>query len=201
MLDFGDELSTSATLIVPNGGTWKVGLLKAEWSIWFCECWEDFVEFYSIFVEHLLVFRYERNSNFHVIIFDTTATETQYPSNNNVNLEDTVDLTELDEINISRQYKQPFDTSSKGRDRAIGATKIFMPKGRSFMAVMQSYNIWLNYVYVPKEFADKHIAWNQFVDLQTCGEKQWRVRCYCHTATSSAMRIGKGWAAFSTKNI
>ena len=54
--------------------------------------------------------------------------------------------------------------------------------------------------YVPKEFADKHIAWNQFVDLQTCGEKQWRVRCYRHTGTSSAMRIGKGWAAFSTEN-
>ena len=54
--------------------------------------------------------------------------------------------------------------------------------------------------YVPKEFADKHIAWNQFVDLQTCGEKQWRVRCYRHSGTSSAMRMGKGWAAFSTEN-
>ena len=76
MLDFGDELSTSATLIVPSGGTWKVGLLKAEGSIWFCDGWEDFVEFYSISVGHLLVFRYERNSNFHVVIFDTTATVT-----------------------------------------------------------------------------------------------------------------------------
>ena len=54
--------------------------------------------------------------------------------------------------------------------------------------------------FVPKEFADKNIVWNQFVDLQTCGEKQWRVRCYCHTGTSSAMRMGKGWAAFSTEN-
>ena len=122
MLDFGDELSTSATLIVPSGGTWKVGLLKAEGSIWFCDGWEDFVEFYSISVGHLLVFRYERNSNFHIIIFDKTTSEIQYPSNKNmVNLEDIVDLTELDEINISRHDKQPSDTSSKGRERAIQA--------------------------------------------------------------------------------
>ena len=54
--------------------------------------------------------------------------------------------------------------------------------------------------YMPKGFANKHVAWNQFVNLQTCGEKQWRVRCYCHTSTSSAMRLGMGWAAFSRDN-
>ena len=54
--------------------------------------------------------------------------------------------------------------------------------------------------HVPKEFAVKHIAWNQFVNLQTCGEKQRRVRCYCHTGTSSVMRMEKGWAEFSTEN-
>lgn len=54
--------------------------------------------------------------------------------------------------------------------------------------------------YVPKGFANKHVAWNQFVTLQTCGKKQWRVRCYSHTSRSSAMRLGMGWAAFSRDN-
>ena len=69
--------------------------------------WEDFIEYYFISAWHLLVFRYERNSNFHIIIFDKTSTETRYSSKKNVNLKDLVDLAELDDTNISRHAKQP----------------------------------------------------------------------------------------------
>ncbi|KAJ0077601.1 hypothetical protein Patl1_35938 [Pistacia atlantica] len=45
---FGDDLSSVATITVPNG--------------------------------HLLVFQFKSNSNFHVVIFDTTAFEIGYPA-------------------------------------------------------------------------------------------------------------------------
>ena len=51
-----------------------------------------------------LVFIYEGNSSFHVLIFDKTTTEIQYPLNNNCKLEDhqleIIDLYE-DDRNIS----------------------------------------------------------------------------------------------------
>ena len=89
---FGDELSTIATLIIPNGGIWQVGLEKYGKNIWFCNGWPDFVEYYSICYEYFLVFRYEGNSNFHVHIFDKTAIEIQYPSSKNCRQEDQVDI-------------------------------------------------------------------------------------------------------------
>ncbi|KAB1205490.1 B3 domain-containing transcription factor VRN1 [Morella rubra] len=80
---FGDELSTVAILTVPNGCTWQVGLEKADKKIWFHDGWKDFVEHHSILHGYFLVFKYEGNSKFHVLIFDMTATEIQYPSDGN----------------------------------------------------------------------------------------------------------------------
>ena len=42
------ELSTVATLIAPYGGIWQVGLKKTDNNIWFCNGWQDFVEYHSI---------------------------------------------------------------------------------------------------------------------------------------------------------
>ena len=98
------ELSMVATLTVPYGGIWQVGLKKVDNNIWFCNGWQDFVEYHSICYGYFLVFRYEGNSSFHVLIFDKTTTEIQYPLNNNCKLEDhqleIIDLYE-DDRNIS----------------------------------------------------------------------------------------------------
>ena len=82
------ELSTVATLIAPYGGIWQVGLKKSDNNIWFCNGWQDFVEYHSICYGYFLVFRYEGNSSFHVHIFDKTTIEIQYPPNKNCKLED-----------------------------------------------------------------------------------------------------------------
>ncbi|KAK7851614.1 b3 domain-containing transcription factor vrn1 [Quercus suber] len=81
------ELSTVATLIAPYGGIWQVGLKKADNNIWFCNGWQDFVEYHSIYYGYILVFRYEGNSS-SVLIFDKTATKIQYPPRKNCKLED-----------------------------------------------------------------------------------------------------------------
>ncbi|KAI9181512.1 hypothetical protein LWI28_015737 [Acer negundo] len=76
---FGDELSDVATLRVPNGQVWHVRLTKDGKKIWFHVGWHDFVKYHSICVGYFLVFKYGKNSNFDVLIFDMTACDIQYP--------------------------------------------------------------------------------------------------------------------------
>ncbi|KAI9182689.1 hypothetical protein LWI28_027902 [Acer negundo] len=76
---FGDELSDVASLRDPNGQVWHVKLVKDGKEIWFHDGLLDFVKYHSICVGHFLVFKYAKNSNFHVLVFDKTACEVQYP--------------------------------------------------------------------------------------------------------------------------
>ncbi|KAK3195635.1 hypothetical protein Dsin_026945 [Dipteronia sinensis] len=76
---FGDELCAIVTLTVPNGRTWHVKLKKDEKKIWFHDGWHDFIKYHSICAGSFLVFKYGKNSNFHVVIFDQSACEIQYP--------------------------------------------------------------------------------------------------------------------------
>lgn len=100
--EFGDELSALATLTAPNGHFWQVGLEKADKKIWFHDGWQDFMEYHSIHYGYFVVFRFEGNSKFHVLVFDNTATEIEYPLNKNCKLEDEVDIVELDDTKKSR---------------------------------------------------------------------------------------------------
>lgn len=77
---FGVELSAVVKLLVPNGFSWPVGLTKDGESMWFSDGWHDFVELFSICAGHFLVFRYAMDSSFHVIIFDQSGCEIQYPN-------------------------------------------------------------------------------------------------------------------------
>ncbi|XP_024021268.1 B3 domain-containing transcription factor VRN1 isoform X1 [Morus notabilis] len=78
---FRDELSTVATINVPDGHVWRVGLKKADNKIWFHDGWQDFVERYAIRAGYFLIFRYEGNSTFHVYIFNLSTSEINYQSN------------------------------------------------------------------------------------------------------------------------
>ncbi|KAK6253599.1 hypothetical protein QUC31_015319 [Theobroma cacao] len=77
---FGHELSGVATFVLPNGRKWKIGLTKADDRIWLDDGWHEFIEYNSIRYGYFLVFRYEKDSTFHVIIFDNSACEVDYPS-------------------------------------------------------------------------------------------------------------------------
>ncbi|KAK3195647.1 hypothetical protein Dsin_026957 [Dipteronia sinensis] len=106
---FGDELSDVASLRVPNGQVWHVRLTKDGKKIWFHVGWHDFVKFHSICVGYFLVFKYGKNSNFDVLIFDITAFEIRYPyycgrglKNDETNLgSKRCKVEELDEIKTS----------------------------------------------------------------------------------------------------
>ncbi|PON78684.1 B3 DNA binding domain containing protein [Trema orientale] len=55
-------------------------LTKNDGNIWFEEGWPDFVKHFSIKRGTVLTFRYEANSEFHIVIFDTSTAEIDYPS-------------------------------------------------------------------------------------------------------------------------
>ncbi|ESW20600.1 hypothetical protein PHAVU_005G000700 [Phaseolus vulgaris] len=76
---FGDELSTVATITVPDGRVWKMRLKKCGKDVFFSSKWREFVNYYSLGYGSHLIFRYVGNSKFCVLIFDITAAEICYP--------------------------------------------------------------------------------------------------------------------------
>ncbi|KAG7993800.1 hypothetical protein I3843_01G024100 [Carya illinoinensis] len=76
----GEGLSNLAFLNLPNGAEWKLELMRCDGEIWLQKGWQEFLEYYSVKPGHFLVFRYEGNSRFHVLIFDMSATEIDYPT-------------------------------------------------------------------------------------------------------------------------
>ncbi|KAI3903613.1 hypothetical protein MKW98_032267 [Papaver atlanticum] len=99
---FGKELSESdyAIIEVPNG-IWHIGMRKAEGLVFFDNGWPEFMEFYSICVGHLMVFKYDGNSKFQVLIFGMKATEIKYPSHfESTNHEGEVISTHSDDVEV-----------------------------------------------------------------------------------------------------
>ncbi|OVA05171.1 B3 DNA binding domain [Macleaya cordata] len=76
---FGKELSEVGVIIV-SGKMWHVELSKADGEISFQNGWQEIMDYYSIRIGHFLVFKYDGNSRFHVLIFDMSASEIEYPS-------------------------------------------------------------------------------------------------------------------------
>ncbi|MCL7049696.1 hypothetical protein MKW94_003212, partial [Papaver nudicaule] len=76
---FGKKLSDTAIIKLPSGPIiWSIGLTKKGGVISFEHGWPEFIDFFSISVGHMLVFRYDGNSSFHVLIFSLLATEIDY---------------------------------------------------------------------------------------------------------------------------
>jgi hypothetical protein len=71
-------LSNLAFLKVPNGAQWEVELAECDGGVWLSKGWLDFAKYYSVQPGHFIVFRYEGNSVFHVLILEETALEIEH---------------------------------------------------------------------------------------------------------------------------
>ncbi|KAK7859699.1 b3 domain-containing transcription factor vrn1 [Quercus suber] len=76
--EYGVDLSDMAFLTIPNGTKWRVKLRKRDGEVCFQNGWCEFASCHALTLGHLLVFRYEGNPEFSVLIFDATATEIDY---------------------------------------------------------------------------------------------------------------------------
>lgn len=83
---FGKNFDHRIHLSAPNGSVWSIDLEKHNGEIWLQNGWPEFANFYSIRYGHLLVFQYQEDSKFKVLIFDQSAAEIEYPSTCSANL-------------------------------------------------------------------------------------------------------------------
>lgn len=120
MRKYGETLSSPVVLKLPSGLEWKVGLTTCQGTVWLQEGWPEFVDHLSIRRGHLLAFRYEGNSHFHVVIFDTTATEIDYPidpdhahNSNYIEIDDDDDDADDDQL---QEPKRNLDGLKNGND-------------------------------------------------------------------------------------
>ncbi|KAL4368934.1 hypothetical protein GQ457_05G018850 [Hibiscus cannabinus] len=59
--EYGNELSSSVLLTVPSGDTWHVELTKSDSAVWLQNGWQEFFEFYSLEIGHLLDFIFQES--------------------------------------------------------------------------------------------------------------------------------------------
>ena len=76
---YGVDLSDMTFLTIPNGTKWKVKLTKRDGEVWFQNGRCEFASCHALTLGHLLVFKYEGNSQFSVLIFDATTTKIECP--------------------------------------------------------------------------------------------------------------------------
>ncbi|KAI3966129.1 hypothetical protein MKW92_019970 [Papaver armeniacum] len=100
---YGTELSDLAIIKVLNS-IWHIELREAEGVLFFENGWPEFMEFYSICVGHVILFRYDGDSKFQVHIFGMDSTEIDYPShidNTNHDTEITSTHSDEDEVEVA----------------------------------------------------------------------------------------------------
>ncbi|KAL4653426.1 hypothetical protein ACB092_01G302500 [Castanea dentata] len=114
---YGVDLSNMAFLTIPNGTKWKVKMTKRDGEVWFQNGWCEFARFHALAPGHFLVLRYEGNSHFYVLIFDATATEIDYPLDDQHNVLRMEDI-ESDDIDNSVEIMDGFMPSRKTREKS-----------------------------------------------------------------------------------
>ncbi|XP_048134461.1 B3 domain-containing transcription factor VRN1-like [Rhodamnia argentea] len=112
---YGKDLSSLVLLKVPGSSTWRIGVEKPNDSTaWLWKGWREFMQHYSVGHGHLIVFKYEGNSSFHVMIFDKSASEIDYSSSGILNLrsgfispkrEDVVEPEDLEDCNPRKKMR------------------------------------------------------------------------------------------------
>ncbi|KAK9012983.1 hypothetical protein V6N11_041010 [Hibiscus sabdariffa] len=75
---YGNQLPSTVKLEVPSGAIWQVELTKSDGRVRLQEGWREFAEHYSLELGSFVVFRYDGNDHFGVLIFDRSASEIEY---------------------------------------------------------------------------------------------------------------------------
>lgn len=89
----GKNLNDEIFLNVPNGPVWSIKLKRHKNEVCLKNGWPEFAKFYSICFGYLLVFEYQGDSKFQVLIFHPSAVEIDYPLTNTTDNLNTVKST------------------------------------------------------------------------------------------------------------
>ncbi|KAB1204816.1 B3 domain-containing transcription factor VRN1 [Morella rubra] len=125
---YGEKLSNQAFLTLPNATEWKVELTTCDGEVWLQKGWQQFAEYCSIRPGHFLVFRYEGDSRFYVLVFDGSAIEIDYPLTRSLGDDDNVDeefqVSQMEEIETENSVEvlEDFSTNKKRKSEASPST-------------------------------------------------------------------------------
>ncbi|MBA0862392.1 hypothetical protein Goshw_011950 [Gossypium schwendimanii] len=105
---YGNQLSSPVKLEVPSGAIWQVELAKTDERVRLQNGWREFAEDYSLELGSFVVFRYEGNDHFHVLIFYKSVSKTDYPhtSTEGNDGDDHVSIELCDDVSASRKNKE-----------------------------------------------------------------------------------------------
>ncbi|XP_063942950.1 B3 domain-containing transcription factor VRN1-like [Daucus carota subsp. sativus] len=221
----GKNLDDKISLKVPGGSVWPIKLKRHKNKVWLQKGWPEFAEHYSIGFGYLLVFEYQGDSKFQVLVFDPSGLETDYPltstteNRNVVRLgrakKRVVDSDDSTSVDVVRPCKRTTASSSckAGEDGpkvkqekaerngvALASAKAFKSKNPSFIHVMKSSNVvgaWPN-VYITNTFKEAYKKWknNDKVILRV-ENRRWTVYC---SVNSNQCRFGRKWGKFAREN-
>ncbi|CAH9102213.1 unnamed protein product [Cuscuta epithymum] len=76
---YGKKMPKVGSFEVPTGEVWDMELVHSQGHVCLTKGWKEFTQKFSIREGHFLVFKYDGKYHFHVIIFDRSATEIEYP--------------------------------------------------------------------------------------------------------------------------
>ncbi|OWM82193.1 uncharacterized protein LOC116207874 [Punica granatum] len=79
---YGHDLLNQVVLKVPGNDEWLVAVEQAHGKLWLGEGWREFQDHYCLIQGSFLLFQLDNLIGFHVLIFDRTATEIDYPARN-----------------------------------------------------------------------------------------------------------------------
>ncbi|KAF2318705.1 hypothetical protein GH714_010210 [Hevea brasiliensis] len=124
MRQYGNGLLSPVILNVPSGAKWRVELLNCNGDVWLGKGWRDFSNYYSLDHGNFLVFKYEGDCQFRVLIFDKSTLEIEYPCNNFYNakpnhgelhdtkIEENEDDTSVEALDVLSQCKKMGEKST-----------------------------------------------------------------------------------------
>ncbi|KAJ9160081.1 hypothetical protein P3X46_025515 [Hevea brasiliensis] len=198
---YANSLSNPVTLKLPSGAAWQVELLKNERDIWFDKGWKEFAQHYSLDLGDTVVFKYEKDSHFHVFICDQNGIEIEYPSELNVeedeDEDEDKDIIELVcEKSVSKKAKLYIF-----RDGSELANNL-ITENPSFHFVVKSYHLEKGNVYVPNSFMKElmEITETESILLQVADKvKVWPVNVRFYPLKRMGC-LTSGFVAFAREN-
>ncbi|KAL1833940.1 hypothetical protein ACET3Z_003591 [Daucus carota] len=220
------NLDDKISLKVPSGSVWPIKLKRHKNKVWLQKGWPEFAEHYSIGFGYLLVFEYQGNSKFQVLVFDPSGLETDYPLTSTTEnrkvvrsaraKKRVVDSDDSTSVDVVRPCKRTTASSSckeggedgpkvkqeqgKRNGGALASAKAFKSQNPSFIHVMKSSNVvgaWPN-VYITNTFEEAYKKWknNDKVILRV-EKRRWTVYC---SVNSNQCRFGRKWGKFAREN-
>lgn len=75
-----EKLPERVLLKTPVGAAWAVDVERKNGQVLLGNGWPQFAKFYSLSFGHVIVFDYMGHCNFQVHVYDTSATEINYPN-------------------------------------------------------------------------------------------------------------------------